>query len=359
METRMTIRDRVMIGAAAGAGLAWGARQLLRASRRIALEGRVVIVTGASTGHGLMAARYAAQHGAHLVLASRDAENLHAAEIDMAHAGARSVMAVPTDVTDREQCQYLVELAVERHGRLDVLVNNAGIMLVGPMETMTIDDFEATMATHFWGALHCSLAALPFMRARRFGRIANVISLGGKMPIPHLLAYTASKYALAGLTQAMRTELAKDGILVTGVYPNLMRTGGHTHAWIKGSHKTEYSLVGIGDVLPVLSTSAETVARKLWQAVCDGDADIVVGWPARVAATVHALFPNWSIEGLTLLNQVLPGASGPNQAIQGQDIHGRLPEVLNRQVPESARPRLSTHDGQSAMGSNPAPKPGG
>ncbi len=334
----MALREKVMVGAMAGVGLAWGARQLLRLSRRITLEDRVVIVTGASTGHGLMVARYAAERGAHLILAARDTENLYHAEIDMAHVGARSVLAVPTDVTDREQCQYLVNLAVERHGRIDILVNNAGIMLVGPMEDMTLEDFEHAMATNFWGAVHCTMAALPHMRGRQFGRIANVISLGGKMPVPHLVAYTASKFALAGLTQSLRTELVKEGILVTGVYPNLMRTGGHTHAWIKGNHQAEYTLVGLTDTLPVLSTSAEHVARKLWQAVCDGDAEVVVGWPARIAAAIHALSPEWSIEGLSLLGRLLPAATGSGGSLQGRDIPGPISEYLSRQVPASARP---------------------
>jgi short-subunit dehydrogenase len=136
----------------------------------------------------------------------------------------------------------------------------------------------------------------------------------------------------------LRTELAKDGILVTGVYPNLMRTGGHTHAWIKGDHQAEYSLVGLTDTLPVLSTSAEHVARTLWRAVCDGDGEVVVGWPARVAATIHALSPEWSAEGLALLNRLLPAASGPGGYVQGKDVPGRIPEFLSRQIPASARP---------------------
>jgi NAD(P)-dependent dehydrogenase (short-subunit alcohol dehydrogenase family) len=313
----------------------------LRIARRITLEDRVVIVTGASTGHGLMVARHAARHGARLVLAARDTENLYAAEIEMIHQGARDVLAVPTDVTDREQCQYLVDLAVERYGRIDILVNNAGIIQVGPMETMTLLDFENAMATNFWGAVHCTLAALPIMRAQRFGRIANVVSIGGKLPAPHLLPYTASKFALTGLTQALRTELAKDGILVTGIYPNLMRTGGHVHAWIKGDRPAEYTLFALSDTLPILSTSAESVARRLWQAVCHGDPEVVVGWPAVLAATLHALAPSWSLEGLALINQLLPGPAGPGGPIRGQDVRGRLPELLSQKVPDPARPRTS------------------
>jgi NAD(P)-dependent dehydrogenase (short-subunit alcohol dehydrogenase family) len=334
----MTNRDRVLIGALAGVGVAWGARQVLRLSRRIALDDRVVIVTGASTGHGLMVARYAAQHGASLVLAARDTENLYAAEIEMTHAGARGVMAVPTDVTDREQCQYLVDLAVERFGRVDILINNAGIIQVGPVDSMTLLDFENAMATNFWGAVYCTMAAVPHMRERRFGRICNVVSIGGKVPTPHLLPYTASKFALTGFTEALRAEVAKDNILVTGVYPHLMRTGGHVHAWVKGNREAEYTLFALGDTLPLVSVSAESVARRLWQAVRDGDAEVIVGWPAVIAAKAHALFPNWTAEGLALVNRMLPQADGIGGPVRGRDVRGRIPDLLNRRIPPAARP---------------------
>ena len=336
----MNARDRILIGALAGAGVAWGARQILRLSRRITLEERVVIVTGASTGHGLMVARYAAQHGATLVLAARDTENLYAAEIEMTYAEAHGVLAVPTDVTDREQCQYLVDLAAEKYGQIDILINNAGIIQVGPAETVTLLDIETAMATNFWGAVHCTMAALPYMRKRRFGRIGNVISIGGKVPTPHLLPYAASKFALTGFTETLRTELAKDGILVTGIYPHLMRTGGHVHAWIKGDREVEYTLVGLGDTLPIVSTSAESVARRLWRAVCDGDAEVIVGWPAVIAAKVHGLFPNWTAEALALVDRLLPHAAGTGGPVRGGDIRGRLPEALSRQIPPATRPSV-------------------
>ena len=189
-------------------------------------------------------------------------------------------MAVPTDVTDQAQVNALVDRTVERHGRVDILVNNAGIIGVGPIETMTLDDFRAMMATHFWGPLYATMAVLPHMRARQFGRIANVVSVGGKAAVPHLLPYTASKFALTGLTEGLRTELARDNILVTGIYPHTMRTGGHTHAEFKGQREAEYTWFALSDSLPLVSTSAEHVARTLWRAVCDGDAEVVVGWPA-------------------------------------------------------------------------------
>jgi NAD(P)-dependent dehydrogenase (short-subunit alcohol dehydrogenase family) len=334
----MNLRDRVMIGALAGVGVAWGARQLVRASRRITLDDRVVIVTGASTGHGLLVARYAAQHGARLVLAARDAENLNAAEVELTRAGARDVLAVPTDVNDREQCRYLIDLAVERYGRVDILINNAGMIQVGPVEAMTLHDIESAMATNFWGAVYCTMAAIPHMRQQGFGRIGNVISIGGKVPTPHLVSYSASKFALTGFTESLRTEVAKDGILVTGIYPHLMRTGGHAHAWIKGDHQTEYTLVALGGTLPFVSTSAEKVARLLWRAVCDGDAEVIAGWPAVVAARVHALFPNWTADALALLASVLPHEAGSSVPVQGENVPGRIPQILSRQIPPGTRP---------------------
>jgi len=348
----MNVRDRFLVGALAGAGLAWGARQVLRASRRITLDDRVVIVTGASTGHGLMVARYAAQRGARLVLAARDTENLYAAEIEMTHAGARDVLAVPTDVTDREQCQYLVDLTVERYGRVDILINNAGIIQVGPMEAMTLLDIESAMATNFWGAVYCTMAAVPYMRRQGSGRIGNVVSIGGKVPTPHLLPYTASKFALTGFTGSLRTELAKDGILVTGIFPHLMRTGGHVHAWVKGDRETEYTLFALSDTLPLVSASAESVARRLWRAVCDGDAEVIAGWPAAVAAKVHALFPNVTAEALALVACFLPPATDSAVPVRGGDVPGRIPEILSQQIPPGTRPAAATA-GATSAGINP------
>ncbi len=334
----MDLGRKVVLGSLAAVGAAWGASRLLRASRRIDLEDRVVIVTGASTGHGLMVARQAANRGARLVLAARDPENLYAAEVEMVHAGARDVVAVPTDVTDREQCQYLIDLAVQRHGRLDILINNAGIITVGPMETMTILDIEDSLATNFWGAVYCSMAAIPHMKRQRFGRIGNVISIGGKVPTPHLLPYTSSKFALAGFTQSLRTELAKDGILVTGIYPHLMRTGGHVHAWIKGDREAEYTLFGLSDTIPGISTPAEAVASRLWRAVCDGEAEAIAGWPAALAAKVHALFPNATAEVLAMVARMLPSDDLSAVPVQGGHVSGQVPEWLSRQIPPGTRP---------------------
>ncbi len=276
-----------------------------------------------------------------MVLAARGIEALIDARDAILAAGAASVLAVPTDVTDPEQVRRLVDRTIERHGRIDILINNAGIIGVGPIETMTTEDIRAALDTNFWGAVLTTLAVLPYMRERGFGRIANVNSIGGKLGVPHLVPYTVSKHALAGWTAGLRAELARDNILVTGVYPGTMRTGGQTHAWFKGNLQAEYTWFGLSDTLPGLSISARRVARRLWEAVCDGEAEIVVGWAPRLAVVLEGICPNELAEVMALVNRLLPRAgsgSASDAPVQGQELRGAIPDVLNRAVPEGTRP---------------------
>jgi NAD(P)-dependent dehydrogenase (short-subunit alcohol dehydrogenase family) len=335
----MKNRDTLALGLLAGVGLAWGTRAWLRSRRHIELDGRVVIVTGGTTGHGLLVAKLAAEGGALVVLAARDPAELRAAEDELRRRGARDVLAIPTDVTDEAQVRTLVARAIDRFGRIDVLVNNAGMISVGPLETMTLDDFRQAMQTNFWGALTTTWAVLPQMRAQRFGRIANVVSIGGRVPMPHMLPYTASKFALTGLTQGLRAELVRDNIFVTGIYPATMRTGGHTHAWFKGNREAEYSWFGLSDTIPLLSTSAEHVARRLWKAVCDGDPEVIVGWQTYLTLFFNGLLPSWTAELLALVDRGLPAATTLDPTpVQGQNLQGPVPNLLNRLVPPQTRP---------------------
>jgi len=332
-------RDKFVLGALAGGGLLWGARAWLRHKRRIDLADRVVIVTGASSGHGFLVAQVAAERGARLVIAARRLEALEEAADELRRLGAPEVLPLAVDVTDPRQVEEMVQRTVEHFGRIDVLINNAGIISVGPIETMTLDDFRTAMDTNFWGAVHATLAVVPQMRRQRFGRIGNVVSVGGRRAVPHLLPYTASKFALTGFTQGMRTELARDNILVTGVYPGTMRTGGHRHALFKGDVKREYTWFALSDSLPGLSTSAARVARQLWRGVCDGEPQVIAGWPARLAIALNDLFPDEMDEVLALVNRVLPPPVDPAApAVRGDWLQGTVPNTLNQAFPARAEP---------------------
>ena len=334
----MKLRHQLLIGMAGVGGLALATRALLRQRRKIDLAGKVVVVTGSSTGLGLLIARHAARHGAKLVLAARGVDALRAAEAEIKALGAE-VIAVPTDLADEGQARNLIVRAIDRFGRVDILINNAGIISVGPVETMTVDDYKDAMATNFWGELYPTLAVLPHMKAQGAGRIANVSSVGGKVSVPHLLPYSVSKFALTGFTEGLRSELAKDNILVTGVYPGTIRTGGHTHATFKGNRNAEFTWFALSDTVPIVSTSAESAAKSLWNAVIHGDPEVVIGWNARLAVVFHNLFPEWTVEMMGLVNRLLPTATQAHgAAIRGEDLTGKIPDLLNKMIAPGTRP---------------------
>jgi NAD(P)-dependent dehydrogenase (short-subunit alcohol dehydrogenase family) len=172
-----------------------------------------------------------------------------------------------------------------------VLINNAGIITVGPMDHMEPKDFEEQLAVHFWGPLHTMLAAIPFMRQQHGGRIVNVSSIGGKIGVPHLAPYCASKFALAGLSESLRAELVKDNIRLTAAYPGLMRTGSPFNARFKGRHREEFTWFALADSMPGTTMDAEKAASLLIDACRFGDAEVVIGWPAKVAVIANALVP--------------------------------------------------------------------
>lgn len=334
----MKTRNKLALGLLAGAGALWGTRYALRQLRWMELRDRVVVVTGADSGLGLLLCRQLATHGSILVMAARSGDELERAANEVRQAGAREVLAVPTDVTDETQARNLIDTAVKRFGRIDVLINNAGLMLVGPEPTLTTEDFRSLMDTNFWGAVYTSRAALTHMRAARSGRIANVSSIGGRAIVPHMLPYVASKFALTGFTKALRVEAAQDNVLVTGIYPTTIRTGGHRHAWIKGDRESEYGWFALSDTIPGLSISAERAASAAIRGIQGGDPEVLVGLPTRLAIVLEGLFPDWASEVTSLIERAMPEAKNiGDPAVQGRDIHGRIPDFANRLVPGRTR----------------------
>jgi NAD(P)-dependent dehydrogenase (short-subunit alcohol dehydrogenase family) len=297
--------SRVSLGAlvAAGMGATMGLRALLR--EKVSFEGRTVLLTGGSRGLGLVLAREFLAEGARVILCAREEVELSRARAELEGAGGE-VLALPCDVSDRVQVEAMVAQVHERFGTVDVLVNNAGVIQVGPMESMTEEDYEEAMGVHFWGPLYTTMAVLPEMKRRGWGRIVNIASFAGKVSVPHLLPYSASKFALVGLSDGLRTELAQDGILVTTVCPGLMRTGSPPNAFFKGDHEAEYAWFILGDSLPGLSMSAERAARKVLEACRRGDADATLGLPTKVAVWARMLAPNLTAAVLEYVTRMMP-----------------------------------------------------
>jgi NAD(P)-dependent dehydrogenase (short-subunit alcohol dehydrogenase family) len=219
-------------------------------------------------------------------------------------------MVVSCDVTKRDDVDAMIATVNSRFGGVDVLINNAGVIQVGPIEVMTHEDFELAMQAHFWGPLNTIMAVLPSMRQRGSGRIVNISSIGGKVSVPHLVPYSASKFALVGLSKGLRAELMKDGIKVTTICPGLMRTGSPRNADFKGKHQFEYAWFSISDALPLLTVSAENAARQIVTACKRGDAELVISIPAKIAVLFDSLFPEAMSQMLALANRALPVAGG-------------------------------------------------
>ena len=294
--------------------------------KRFDYAGRVAIITGGSRGLGLLIARELRKEGARVALLARNREELIRAKDQL---GANSgVLTIPCDVAERALVRQAVEIVAHHFGRIDMLVNNAGVIQVGPLEHMTYEDFQHAMNVHFWGAYHCTEAVLPYMRQKGRGRIVNIASIGGLIAVPHLAPYSASKFALVGYSDAVRAEVAKDGIRVTTVCPGLMRTGSAVNALMKGRHEAEFAWFGTLSSMPFVSIDAKRAARKIVDAARRGAPHLTITPQARLAAILDRLMPNTIGRMMTVASRALPhpaGSSG-DESWPGREVRpSKLP----------------------------------
>jgi NAD(P)-dependent dehydrogenase (short-subunit alcohol dehydrogenase family) len=311
-----------MSGALLVAGIGLLGREFVRRRRAADLRGQVALVTGGSRGLGYLLARDLIREGCRVAICARDEQELERARHDLGQGGA-PMLAVPCDVTDRAQVQDMVRAVVSRFGFIDVLVNNAGNIRVGPVSTMTIEDFEAGMNTMFWGVVYPTLTVLPEMRTRDKGRIVNITSIGGRVSVPHLVPYSCAKFAAVAFSEGLRAELAGEGITVTTVVPGLMRTGSHLNAEFKGRHEAEMTWFSLAASLPGISMDAERAAGQIVHAIKRGDSAVTLTIPANVLERIHGLVPGTTTDVLGLVNRLLP--SGANsQARHGQEVRERI-----------------------------------
>jgi short-subunit dehydrogenase len=330
-------------GIAAGAGWA-----LVRRLGRIELRGKIAVITGGSRGLGLVLARELGRRGMRVVVCARDEEELERARASLA-GEAVDATALPVDVTDGEGMAGMIADVEENLGPVEVLVNNAGIIQVGPSETMALDDYRRAMDVMFWGALNGAEAVLPRMRARRRGTIVNVTSIGAAVGIPHLAPYDAAKFAMRGWSEAIGAEQARYGIAVVTVVPGLMRTGSFGHALVKGKRYAEASLFSLMASLPLLTVSAERAAHRIARAIEYGERFVVVGVPAKILRVVHSLAPGAVVRGLGVLNRLLPPAE------EGERDTMPLPgEIFRRGL---ARSILTALGDRAARRYNEEPEP--
>jgi len=299
----------------------------------VRLNEQVVLITGGSRGLGLLLAREFAKEGCKLAICARDYGELERAKADLdVFSPQTEVLIVECDVSDKFQVQNLVEAVLQRFGRIDILVNNAGVIQVGPLQNMTLENFEEAFQNDFWSVVYLTLAVLPLMQARESGQIVNISSIGGKVSIPHLLPYSAAKFATTGFSEGLAAELFQKRISVTTIIPGLMRTGSHLNAEFKGNQAAEFGWFSLGASLPLLSMDAEKAASRIILAVKRRESECILSIPANILALTHGILPGPTLKILQLVNRfVLPGvqkSSGADKIELGNEIEAKNPSTI-------------------------------
>src|SRR6266513_1613229 len=323
---------RVLLPAGAVLLGAWVTARIIRTARYTLCD-KVAVITGGSRGLGLVLARDICAQGGSVALIARDREELARAKADLARrGGAPNAFGVQCDLLDAAQIEAAVRQIIDRFGKIDILINNAGIIEVGPLEHMTREDFERAMQLHFWAAYELISQIVPEMRTWGGGHIVNISSIGGKVAVPHLAPYSVSKFALTGFSDAIRAELARDNIHVTTVAPGMMRTGSHVNAKFKGKHDIEFAWFAASAGAPLISMNADRAARKILAACRRGQPSLTLTFAARGAILGNALFPNLTGYMMKIVNRFLPGTADEagNESQAGAQVHRLTPRWLTR-----------------------------
>jgi short-subunit dehydrogenase len=317
------------------------------------IRGEVAVVTGASRGLGLLLARELARYSCPLVICARDAAELDRAAEQLRAAGAE-VTTVVCDVTDEATPRLLVDTAIERYGRLDILISNAGIIQVGPVQAGQAGLYEDALDTMALAPVRLALTALPVMRRQGHGRIVTIASVGGKLSVPHLLPYSTAKFAAVGFSEGLRAELGRGPVTVTTVVPGLMRTGSHLQARFTGKADQEFTWFSLGASLPLISMDAERAARQIITAVRGRRAEIILTPAAQLISRVADLAPGLTSEVLHAVQRLALPAPPSDPGEEGDEpVPGH---ELNPALPRKAFDRLTTLGRAAAARFNEQPQ---
>ncbi len=321
--------------AAAGlsAGAMFAAFKLADRLRRpmVNLRGKIALITGGSRGLGLALAHELGGHGCQVALVARDAAELERAAASLASSGIEAEV-FPCDLADSVNIPSLVDRVRSRFGRIDILVNDAGMIKVAPLESLEHSDFDEAMNLMFWAPVNLTLAVLPLMRQQGGGHIVNITSVGGRVAVPHLLPYSCAKFAFAGFSTGLSSELNPEKVHVLTVVPGLMRTGSYLNAKFKGAAAHEFAWFSILGNLPGISTSAEEAAHEIRAALQRRHLTCVISLPAKLLIHSEALLPEVTRSVMQLANElVLPGKNSNRSAASGKALSpafGKLFQAL-------------------------------
>lgn len=270
-------------------------------------QGKAVLITGGSRGLGLALAKNLVIEGAYVTLLARNLTELQEAKIILSEfAPENHIQIIETDITDRLQLTEAFRETVSRWGGIDLLINNAGAIIVGPFESMALEDFEAQMKLHVYANIQATNEVLPIFKRKGGGRIINICSMGGKVAVPHMLPYDTSKFALAGFSQGITAELSRKNITVTTVYPALMRTGSPIQAVFKGNAEKEFAWFANADVFPGLSSNAHKVAATIIEASRIRQTELIPSFIGKLRLFAGFVFPELMVSAMSFMNGMMP-----------------------------------------------------
>lgn len=322
-------------------GLAFGSAALLASSFRksCSLDGVRVFITGGSRGLGLSLAWNLLSRGAKVTLVARDyAELTRGRELLLRDFPDADVFIISCDITKESLLQSSLDEAMDQMGGIDLLINNAGAILVGPLETMSTKDFRDQMEIHLMAPLNAIQYLLPRFIEQGGGRVLNICSLGGKVAVPHMLPYDASKFALSGFAQGATAELDKYGVKITTAYPTVMRTGSPIQAMFKGDRAKEFGWFYTLDNMPFLSMSADCAAKKILDAVESERTEVILSMPAQARSILGALVPETMNFLMSVAARILPNGMSKT-ALKGSEVRNEMSRswILNKLTHQSAK----------------------
>ena len=300
------------------------------AGPKIDLRDKVVLISGGSRGLGLALAREFGNHGSRIAVCARDASELDEACIRLRKEGIVAA-PFPCDVTNHSQLEALVYDVVDHFGKMDVLINNAGFIKVGPFHAFTDSDFEYAMNLMFWAPVKLTFAVLPHMIKQRTGNIVNITSIGGRVSVPHLLPYSCAKFAFVGFSTGLSSELKSRGIHVLTVVPGLMRTGSYLNAEFTGSAKQEFAQFSLLGNLPPFSVAAEYAAARVRRALQKQRYTCTISVPAKLLIAAEALLPDTTRATFEFISRYLLSHSEQTDSVVGKALNphfGKLFQTL-------------------------------
>jgi short-subunit dehydrogenase len=293
------------------------------------LRGKVVLITGGSRGLGLALAQDMGRRGSRLALCAREQSELDDACKRLAE---EHIEAVPftCDVTTPAEIPSLIQRVLERFGRIDILINNAGYIKVAPFDSFDHAEYERAMNLMFWAPVNLTMAVLPHMRKQAAGHVVNITSVGGRVSVPHLLPYSCAKFALVGFSTGLSAEVKSEGVHVLTVVPGLMRTGSYLNAEFAGHSKEEFAWFAILGNLPGFSVAADYAAACIRRAIELQRFTCTISLPAKMFIAFEAILPELTRAICSSVDQLLPhGESRHSEPGKPLNSHfGKMFEAL-------------------------------